>query len=103
MKKMRTRVSEELAPRTRLKWSLKELIKHMNPILQGWKNYYAKMDPYIASKFLAKVDWHIRRRISLWWNKKHKKRKAYKVNLFDILQIAGLKTASPWGKPYCPR
>lgn len=35
MKKMRARVKEELAPRARLGWSLKDLIRRMNPIIQG--------------------------------------------------------------------
>jgi group II intron reverse transcriptase/maturase len=97
MKKMRTRVKEELAPRTRLGWSLRDLIKRMNPIIQGWKNYYAAVDPGMANRFLNKVDWHIYRRMYLWWNKKHKKRKASQVNLNHLLKIAGLKTVSTWG------
>ena len=94
MKRMRERVRDELAPRARLGWSLRELVERMNPIIQGWKNYYAKVDPTMARYFLDKVDWHIRRRMSLWWNKKHKKRKASRVNLFALLPIAGLKNAA---------
>lgn len=94
MKKMRERVREELSQRSRLGWSLKDLIKQMNPIIQGWKNYYAKVDPSKAKCFLAKVDWHVKRRMILWWNKKHKKLKAGKINVFALLQVAGLKTLS---------
>lgn len=98
MKKMRTRVREELTPLARLKWSIGDLIKRMNPIIQGWKNYYASIDPTMANRFLTKVDWHIRRRISLWWNRKHKKRRASQVNVFELLRMAGLKTVAIWGK-----
>ncbi|WP_179223971.1 group II intron maturase-specific domain-containing protein [Paenibacillus tyrfis] len=94
---MRTKVREELAPRTRLKWSLKDLIAKMNPIIRGWQNYYAAIDKSMANRFLAKIDWHIRIRLSLWWNKKHKKRKASRENLFKLLQVMGLKTVSNWG------
>lgn len=94
MKKMRERVREELAPRTRLGWSLSDLIKRMNPIIQGWKNYYGEIDPKMAYGFLAKVDWHIRRRMRLWWDKKHKKWKAKQANLYALLTIAGLKTVT---------
>jgi RNA-directed DNA polymerase len=93
-KKMRDRVREELAPRTRLGWSLADLIKRMNPIIQGWKNYYAEIDPNMARGFLKKVDWHIRRRMSLWWDKKHKRRKASRVNLYALLSVVGLKTVA---------
>ncbi|MFC5470428.1 reverse transcriptase domain-containing protein [Cohnella suwonensis] len=94
MKKMRDRVRVELAPRTRLGCSLGDLIKRLNPIIQGWKNYYAEIDPNMARVFLAKVDWHIRRRMSLWWNKKHKKRKASRVNVYALLPKVGLKTVA---------
>jgi RNA-directed DNA polymerase len=96
MKKMRERIKKELAPRTRLGRSLKELITRMNPIIQGWKNYYAQIDPAMANNFLAKIDWHIRKRFSLWWNKKHKKRRASRVNVFELLSIVGLKTVACW-------
>lgn len=69
----------------------------MNPIIQGWKNYYAKVDPIMANRFLEKVDWHIRRRMCLWWDKKHKKRKASRDNLFALLPKAGLKIVAAWG------
>jgi len=53
MKKMRVRVREVLAPRARLGRALKDLIKEMNPIIQGWKNYYGEVDPGMANRFLA--------------------------------------------------
>jgi len=96
MKKMRARVREVFSPRTRLGWPLHGLIKLLNPIIQGWKNYYAKIDPGVANQFLAKIDWHIHRRFCLWWNRKHKKRKASQANVFALLPVAGLKTVSAW-------
>lgn len=99
MRKMRARVREVLAPRSRLGWSLNDLIRQMNPIIQGWKNYYAKVDPGMANRFLSKVDCHIRRRFMLWWDKKHKKRKASRENVYALLPAIGLKTVSTWGKP----
>lgn len=96
LKKMRERVKEELGPRKRLGMSLNDLIKRMNPIIQGWKNYYAEIDPNKANGFLGKVDWHIRRRFTLWWNRKHKKRRASQVKLYELLQHLGLKTLVDW-------
>jgi len=97
MKKMRMRVKEKLGPRNRLGWTLQALIREMNPIIQGWKNYYAAIDTSMANHFLSKVDWYIRRRFSLWWNKKHRRRKAGHVKLSELLRFAGLKTVSSWG------
>lgn len=97
MKKMRDKVREAFKQRGSLLWSLNDMIKHLNPKIQGWKNAYAKCDPWTANRFLAKVDWYIRRRFSLWWDRKHKKRKASQVNLFALLPIAGLKSVSTWG------
>lgn len=96
LKKMRTRIREELAPRSRLAWSLRDLIQCMNPIIQGWKNYYATVDPTAASRFLAKVGWYIRRRFILWWNKKHKKRKSSSLDIFQLLRNAGLTSLTAW-------
>ncbi|MFB5764131.1 group II intron reverse transcriptase/maturase [Paenibacillus medicaginis] len=97
MKKMRDKVKEAFKQRGILQWSLDDMIKHMNPKIQGWKNAYAKCDPWTANRFLAKVDWYIRRRFSLWWNRKHKKRKASQANLFALLPKAGLKSVTTWG------
>jgi hypothetical protein len=33
----------------------------------------------------------------LWWKKKHRKRKASRMNVFALLQMMGLKTVSTWG------
>lgn len=96
LKKMRTRIREELSSRSRLAWSLKDLIQRINPIIQGWKNYYATVDPKAADRFLAKVGWYIRRRLILWWNKKHKKRKSSQLDIFQLLRDAGLKSLSAW-------
>lgn len=101
LKKMRNRIKEETGPRARLKWSMWDMIKFLNPIIQGWKNYYTEIDPVAANKFLAKIDWYIQKRMALFWNKKHKKLKASKVDLFNHLRIAGLKTVVRWD--YHPR
>lgn len=94
MNKMRARIKEILGPRSKVGRNLRDLVKELNPIIQGWRNYYAKIDPFKANTFLAKVDWYIFRRMTLWWNKKHKKRTASSVELNKVLQLAGLKTVS---------
>ena len=69
MKKMRAKVKEITAPRSRLYWSPKQMVNKLNPIIQGWKNYYGSVDPWTSNRFLSKVDWHIIRRLTLYWNK----------------------------------
>ncbi|WP_367761082.1 group II intron maturase-specific domain-containing protein [Ammoniphilus sp. 3BR4] len=71
MKKMRTKLKEVTAPRARLYWSPKDMVSKLNPIIQGWKNYYGNVDPGMSNKCLAKIDWYIVGRLALYWNKKH--------------------------------
>jgi RNA-directed DNA polymerase len=53
MKKMRQRVKEITEPRNRLYWSMQRMVQELNPVIQGWKNYYA-IDIF-ANKFLNKI------------------------------------------------
>ncbi|MEC0264532.1 group II intron maturase-specific domain-containing protein [Paenibacillus anseongense] len=103
MKKMRTRLNEETASRGRLTWPLKQTVELLNPMIQGWRNYYAHLDVdrSMANRFLAKVDWYILRRLRLFWNNKHRKRKRNWSEMHILLQITGLKTLCTWIKPYC--
>jgi RNA-directed DNA polymerase len=99
MKKMRLRVKEETSPRGRLQWSLKLMMEILNPMIQGWRNYYAHLDVdrKKSNDFLAKIDWYILRRMRLFWNKKHKKHKLIWSEMHQLLQRSGLKTVSTWG------
>ncbi|MCP3776668.1 hypothetical protein NLX71_25845 [Paenibacillus sp. MZ04-78.2] len=94
---MRARVKEVTGSRSFLKGTLNERIAILNPIIQGWRNYYAAIDPGVANRFLSKIDWYIRKRLILFWNKKHKRRKAQHAQLHQMLNVIGLKTVSSWG------
>jgi RNA-directed DNA polymerase len=74
LKKMKTVVKEETAPRYRL-LSLNDMVKLLNPKIQGWKNNYSEIDPSCSNRFLSKIDWYIRKRLMIFWNKKHKKKR----------------------------
>ena len=52
---------------------IKELVKGLNRILQGFKNYYSISS--IAKKWLNKVDWYVLERLTLYWNKKNQRKK----------------------------
>lgn len=103
MKKMKSVVKEETAPRQRLPWNLNDMVKVLNPKIQGWRNYYSEIDPMCSNRFLSKIDWYIRKRLMIFWNKKHKKKKSGHFDFHRTLIQIGLKTISSWGKPYCPR
>jgi len=98
MKKMRTRVKEETASRGRLNWSLNLMVDLLNPMIQGWRNFYAHLDVdrSMANRFLSKVDWYILRRLRLFWNNKHRKRKQNWSEMHVLLQRTGLKTLCTW-------
>lgn len=91
MKKMREKVKEATEPRNRLYWSMNDMVKELNPKIQGWRNYYA-MDSF-ADLFLNKIDWYIRKRLALFWNKKQNRRKKHsKPRLAaSLAEQAGLK------------
>jgi RNA-directed DNA polymerase len=97
MKKMRAKVKEVTAPRSLLYWSPKQMVDKLNPIIQGWKNYYGSVDPWMSNRFLSKVDWHIIRRLTLYWNKKHKRNHLHPRKVAEIFGRMGLKRVSGWG------
>src|SRR5690606_19404618 len=52
MKKMRQKVKEATAPRRFLYKRLNDVIKSLNPMIIGWRNYYSKVDKGAANGFL---------------------------------------------------
>lgn len=97
IKKMRAKVKEISAPRSVLYWSPKQMVDKLNPIIQGWRNYYGSVDPGMSNKFLTKVDWYIIGRMTLYWNKKHKRNHQHPKRVAEILGRLGLKRVSAWG------
>jgi RNA-directed DNA polymerase len=91
MKKMRAKVNEIAAPRSRTYWSPEQMVKRLNPAIQGWKNYYGSVDPGVSNKFLSKVDWHIIRRLTLYWNKKHRRHRLHPRKVAEVFKNLGLK------------
>jgi len=98
MKKMRSKVREETAPRNRLYWSPAQMVATLNPIMQGWRNYYTAVDPGVSRRFLAKVDWHVARRLILYWRKKYKRSRLTPTEIMRVFVNMGLKTVSGYGQ-----
>nr|WP_269208761.1 hypothetical protein [Bacillus sp. 123MFChir2] len=46
---------------------LNELVKGVDRISQGFKNYYSLYP--IVQKWLSKIDWYVLERLNLFWNK----------------------------------
>ncbi|MFC4769447.1 group II intron maturase-specific domain-containing protein [Effusibacillus consociatus] len=91
MKKMKKAVKEVTEPRNRLYWTMNQMVEELNPKIQGWKNYYS-LDSF-AIQFLNKIDWYIRKRLMLFWNKKHNRRKKHNKSGVAgmVASLAGLK------------
>ncbi|MEC0230798.1 group II intron reverse transcriptase/maturase [Paenibacillus alba] len=91
MKKMKEKVKEVTEPRNRLFWTMNRMVEELNPKIQGWRNYYA-MDAF-ADLFLNKIDWYIRKRLTLFWNKKCNRRMKHSNSRLAgiIAQHSGLK------------
>ncbi|WP_268240232.1 group II intron maturase-specific domain-containing protein, partial [Paenibacillus marchantiophytorum] len=91
MKKMKEKVKEVTEPRNRLFWTMNRMVEELNPKIQGWRNYYA-MDAF-ADLFLNKIDWYIRKRLMLFWNKKCNRRMKHSNSRLTgiIAEHSGLK------------
>jgi len=90
-KHVREVVRERLASPSMRSTSFEEHVKWLNPKIQGWKNYYAT--PH-STKWMAKLDWYIRQRLSKWYAKKRQRRSwrgsGHEVKF--LCQLHGLKT-----------
>lgn len=91
MKKMKEKVKEVTKPRNRLFWTMNRMVEELNPKIQGWRNYYA-IDAF-ADPYLNKIDWYIRKRLTLFWNKKRKCRMKHSNSRLTgiVAQQSGLK------------
>lgn len=103
MSNMRTKVKEATSPRSLLVRRLTDLIKELNPKITGWRNYYATVDPGSANKFLAKIDWYIRKRLMIFCRKKFKNWRLYQSNFFHVLKTSQLRSVTTWRVSYCAR
>ena len=90
MNKMRERIRLEIGTRGVLARTANELVKRMNPILSGWRNYYGLKS---ARKWLNRLDGYILMRFTIWYNKKKQKPRHYSEmeRVAKILQICKLR------------
>ncbi|WP_233567716.1 group II intron reverse transcriptase/maturase [Cohnella faecalis] len=84
-------VKERLAPPKMRRVSFQEHVDWLNLRIQGWKNYYAT--PY-SSKWMAKLDWYIRSRLTKWYAKKRQRRywRGWGYDVKQLSQMYRLKT-----------
>jgi group II intron reverse transcriptase/maturase len=75
MKEMRRKIKVYTEPRSKLYWSLTELVQGLNRKLQGFKNYYS-LSP-MAARWLNRIDWYVIERLTLFVNKKRNVRKKH--------------------------
>jgi len=83
-------VKERLAPPNMRHVSFQEHVDWLNLRVQGWKNYYAT--PY-SVKWMAKLDWYIRTRLTKWYAKK-RQRNSWRGSGHEVKklsQVYGLK------------
>jgi hypothetical protein len=70
MASIRAKVKAITAPRDRLKWPLRALVKELNPVLRGWGNYFRWGN---STRKFTQVDSYVRERIALWDSEKRGK------------------------------
>lgn len=101
MKKMRLKVKEATASRSLLYKKTNDIIKGLNPMIMGWRNYYGRVDKGAANGFLSKIDWYIRKRLMIFCRKKFKKWRRSTSNFFEVLKEARLRSTTSWRSTYC--
>lgn len=69
LKALRTRI-KVMTARSQINRTLESLLKELNPLIRGWRNYYRHAVG--AMKEFATLDWWMWRRIFRWLRKKHR-------------------------------
>jgi RNA-directed DNA polymerase len=62
---------KQLLERRSLHRSLEETVALLNPCIRGWRQYYGLKK---AQGHLAKLDWYITQRLTIWYNQKKQRR-----------------------------
>lgn len=86
MKKMRAKIKAYTGPRYILYLDIQEIVKGLNRILRGFKNYYQISSS--AKKWLNRIDWYVLQRLNLYYNKKKKRRRKH-GNFWEIRKEIG--------------
>jgi Group II intron, maturase-specific domain/Reverse transcriptase (RNA-dependent DNA polymerase) len=81
--------------------SVEEVVAYLNPMVQGWANYFSLGS---VSKAYRIVDAHVGGRLRKWLNAKHKVRcagrrwyvSAAEARQFGLTQLRGRKGSLPW-------
>ncbi len=80
----------DLGVRRRTDWSLVDIARKINPLLQGWMNYYGRYAPSALYPMLHYVD----RTLRAWAMRKFKRLKRHKVRAGRFLQRIAQKNAA---------
>lgn len=70
MKKMRANIKAEFASPVRLRWSLQDMIKLLNPKIVGMRNYYNRE---FAQEKLWHIDRYVVQKFTKWYNSKRQR------------------------------
>ncbi len=67
MNKMRANIKEVFSSPSKLLWSMKEMVKLLNPKIIGMRNYYARR---FTRPWLWKIEKYINAKFTRWYNRK---------------------------------
>ena len=89
-KAMREKIKEVFQSRSSLLLEVQEVVRILNSKIVGLRNYYGLKH---AKKALNTLDWYVTKRLILWYNMKHQKKRrlgGYR-KIVHLLDSAGLK------------
>ena len=96
MKRFKDRIRQIVKHRTPL--TLEQLIDQVNPIIRGWRNYFAAAG-YPRQVFF-KLDWFVCARFYRWSRRLSQRgSKRLAQNAWGVLRKAGLQFLQPVGVP----
>jgi len=89
MKKMRANIKEVFSSPSKLLWSMKEMVKLLNPKIIGMRNYYARR---FTRPWLWKIEKYINAKFTRWYNRKKQRnyRLGNPVKVRELTLQAGL-------------
>ncbi len=93
MKSMRAKVKELTGPRASLHLPLTTVIQDLNACIRGWGQYYGI--GWVFRQFAA-LDWYITQRLTLFMNRKTRKRRGMRSRVFTRDFFAAHGLLRPW-------
>ncbi len=89
---------KQLLERRSLNRSAEDTVALLNPCIRGWRQYYGLKK---AQGHLAKLDWYITQRLTIWYNQKRQRRHRHGrcSEVYQLFERLGLERLAAYRMP----